>query len=32
MAVELPKDAGDCTINMCKDIVFRIHKLRGEGK
>lgn len=24
--------AGDCTINMCKDIVFRIHKLRGEGK
>lgn len=24
--------AGDCTINMCKDIVSRIHKLRGEGK
>jgi hypothetical protein len=24
--------AGDCTINMCKDILDRIHKLRGEGK
>lgn len=24
--------AGDCTINICKDIVSRIHKLRGEGK
>lgn len=24
--------AGDCTVNMCKDIVSRIHKLRGEGK
>lgn len=24
--------AGDCTVNMCKDIASRIHKLRGEGK
>lgn len=24
--------AGDCTVNMCKDIMSRIHKLRGEGK
>lgn len=24
--------AGDCTVNMCKDIVSRIHKLRGKGK
>jgi hypothetical protein len=24
--------AGDCTVNMCKDIVSRINKLRGEGK
>lgn len=24
--------AGDCTVNMCKDILDRIHKLRGEGK
>lgn len=24
--------AGDYIINMCKDIVPRIHKLRGEGK
>ena len=22
--------AGDCTIDMCKDIVSRIHKLRGQ--
>lgn len=34
---EIPLDtkvlyAGDCTVNMCKDIVSRIHKLRGEGK
>lgn len=24
--------AWDCIVNMCKDIVHRIHKLRGEGK
>ena len=24
--------AGDCTANMCKDIMSRIHKLRGKGK
>ena len=24
--------AGDHTVNMCKDIVSRIHKPRGEGK
>lgn len=24
--------AGDCTVNMCKDVVSRIHKLRGEGE
>lgn len=32
--VECKLYAGDCTVNMCKDIVSRIHKLRvrGEGK
>lgn len=24
--------AGDCTVNMCTDIISRIHKLRGDGK
>lgn len=24
--------AGDCTANMCRDIMSRIHKLRGEGE
>ena len=24
--------AGDCTVNMCKDIVSRIHRLRCEGR
>lgn len=30
--VECKLYAGGCTVDMCKDIASRIHKLRGEGK